>query len=131
MSAPPEWRSLARYGLPGLLLGVAFAWSFGAGHGPAVQAQTQQPGVESHGTIAFTSSAPNSPTQFLYLIDTKAQSFAVYRVEPSANSRGSGSVKLEAARKYRWDLQLNEYNNLAPEVRAVESMVKSVSSVRN
>jgi hypothetical protein len=127
----PEWRSVARYGLPGLILGLGVAWSFGAGPGPTAQAQPGTPGTEANGTIAFTSTTANNPNQLLYLIDTKNQSFAIYRVEPSNSSRGSGSVKLEAARKYRWDLMLSEYNNVAPEVRAVESMVKSVGSPRN
>lgn len=133
MSAPTEWRRVARYGLPGLFLGLALSWSFGAGQGPGVQTPAASAGgVESTGTIAFTSTTANGSTQLLYLIDTKAQSFAVYRVEPSSGARGGGSVKLEAARKYRWDLLLSEYNNLAPEVRAVESMVKSVNgNLRN
>jgi hypothetical protein len=111
---------------------LVFAWSLGASQAPTARAQVQAPGqgAESSGTIAFTSTT-NGTTQLLYLIDTKAQSFAVYRVDTSPNPRGSGSVKLEAARKYRWDLLLSEYNNLAPEVRAVESMVKSVSNPRN
>jgi len=58
----------------------------------------------------------------LYLIDTKAQAFAVYRVD-SNGPRGSGSVKLEASRQYRFDLKLLEYNNLPPEASAVEAMV--------
>ena len=133
----PKWQGVARYGLPGLMLGLAVAWSFGAGSGPLVQAQATPPvagsghagnvGTESGGTIAFTSTAANGSSQLLYLIDTKSQAFAIYRVEPSSNPRGSGSVKLEAARKYRWDLMLSEYNNLPPEVRAVESMVKPSS----
>ncbi|MDX2036257.1 MAG: hypothetical protein SFX72_06365 [Isosphaeraceae bacterium] len=121
-------RSMFRHGLPWLLLGVSLAWILGIGRGPTVQAQAPATPHDASGTIAFTSTSPNQSTQFLYLIDTKAQSFAVYRVEPSGNPRGSGTVKLEAARRYRWDLQLTEYNNLAPEVRAVESMVKAVSN---
>jgi hypothetical protein len=44
----------------------------------------------------------------------------VYRVDPQ---NPKGSLKLEAARQYRWDLKLAEYNNLPPEVSAIESMV--------
>ena len=65
----------------------------------------------------------------LYLIDTKAQAFAVYRVEPTG-PKGSGTVKLEAARQYRYDLKLSEYNNQPPEVSAVEAMVRVDGQVR-
>ena len=34
-------------------------------------------------------------------------------------------MKLEAARHYRWDMKLAEYNNQQPEVAAVESMVRA------
>jgi len=79
------------------------------------------PPVESFGTVAFSSTGGNA--QFLYLIDTRAHAFAVYRVDPS---NPKGTVKLEAARQYQWDLKLAEYNNLPPEVSAIESTVKSL-----
>jgi hypothetical protein len=78
--------------------------------------------VEANGTIAFTSPSGGS-AQLLYLIDTRSKAFAVYRVDP-ANLKGT--VKLEAARQYQWDLKLSEYNNLPPEVTAIESTVKSL-----
>jgi len=84
-----------------------------AGHAPA---------VEASGTIALTAPAGGSG-QFLYLIDTKAKAFAVYRVDPGG---GKGAVKLEAARQYQWDLKLTEYNNQPPEVTAIESTVRSL-----
>ena len=87
-----------------------------------------EPKYDLHKVMRSTSrKALRDADLILYLIDTKSQAFAIYRVEPSSNPRGSGSVKLEAARKYRWDLMLSEYNNLPPEVRAVESMVKPSS----
>ena len=79
------------------------------------------PAVEASGTLAFTSS-PGGTAQFLYLIDTKTRAFAIYRVDP-ANAKGS--VKLEAARQYGFDLRLAQYNNQPPEVTAIESMVKT------
>ena len=115
----------ARYGLPGLLAGLVLAWWVG-GHGPTARAQGLAPGTESNGTIAFTTAVANgSSTQMLYLIDTKSQAFAVYRVEP-AGSKGTGIVKLEAARQYRYDLKLSEFNNQPPEVSSIEAMVKSM-----
>ncbi len=125
-----------RYGVPGLVLGLGLSWGW-EGRGPSVWAQppaasanpmpadrsraSSSSPVESSGTIAFTSSAGGN-AQFLYLIDTKTRAFALYRVDPS---NPKGVVKLEAARQYQWDLRLAEYNNLPPEVAAIESTVKS------
>ena len=119
-----------RYGLPGVFLGLAFAWLMG-GAGPSSIALAQTPAAgrqgmtqEASGTIAFTTSGSGS-TQFLYIVDTKSQAFAVYRIDPN---KPDGLVKLEAARQYRFDLRLAQYNNLPPEVSAIESMVKSITS---
>jgi hypothetical protein len=123
-----HWGGLARYGLPGLAAGLILAWWIG-GHGPTAKAQGMVPTSESNGTIAFTTSSNNSSSQLLYLIDTKSQAFAVYRVEPTG-PKGSGSVKLEAARQYRYDLKLSEFNNQPPEVSSIEAMVKSMSTTK-
>jgi hypothetical protein len=121
-----HWGGLARYGLPGLVAGLILAWWVG-GHGSTVRGQGMVPTAESNGTIAFTTSSNNSPSQLLYLIDTKSQAFAVYRVEPT---NPKGSVKLEAARQYRYDLKLSEFNNQSPDVSSIEAMVKSMSSIK-
>lgn len=114
-----------RYGGPGLLAGLALSWALGGSRAPMAQAQQVPPPAqaraETAGTIAFTTTTPGS-AQMLYLIDTKAQAFAIYKVDPQ-----KGAVKLEAARPYRWDLKL-EYNNLPPEVGAVEAMVSTPAS---
>ena len=120
-----HWGGAARYGLPGLAIGAALAWWAG-GSGPSARAQGTVPPAEANGTLAFVSSPNGSNSQMLYLIDTRAQAFAVYRVEPTG-PRGSGTVKLEASRQYRYDLKLSEYNNLPPEASAVEAMVKSMA----
>ncbi len=119
-----DWRRGLRFGLPGLALGAALAWWAG-GRGAAAQQAAMPNGGDSNGIVAFTSPAANN-SQLLYLVDTKAQSFAVYRVDPQS-SRGGGSVKLEAARQFRYDLKLAEYNNQPPEVGAIETMVRSGS----
>jgi len=133
------WRGVggvARYGVPGLLLGMALTGGFGSGKGPSAQAQAdnlpgaerkraaQVPAGDPSGTIAFTTTSAGRSEQLLYLIDTKAGAFAIYRVDP-ANPTGKGAVKLEAARRYEWDLKLTEYNNQPPEVSAVLSQLKS------
>jgi len=111
---------VARYTVPGVLAGLALAWSLGSGTPPPARAGVATPS-EASGTIAFTSGAPGS-AQMLYLIDTRSQSFAIYRVDPQ---EVKGTVKLEATRQYRWDLKLGEFNNQPPDVAAVESMVNT------
>ncbi len=115
-----------RCGLPGLLAGVALAAILCGWRGSSVHAQAPAPGAAGSGpgTFAFTSAGPGT-SQFLYLVDTRAQSFAVYRVDPQGTK---GTLKLEAARQYRWDMMLAEYNNQPPEVGAVESMVRSTGT---
>jgi hypothetical protein len=78
---------------------------------------------DANGTLALVTSPPGS-AQWLYLIDTKSKAFAIYRVDP-ANPKGS--VKLEAARQYQWDLKLEHYNNQAPEPAAIEATVKPMA----
>jgi hypothetical protein len=139
---------LVRYGLPGLVLGLAVSWMSGA-RGPVAVAQTplggnagaqagptsrgsepgralqgQLPGKvlasgDSNGTLAMVAS-PAGSTQWLYLVDTKSKAIAIYRLDPT-NSKGA--LKLEAARQYQWDLKLEHYNNQAPEPAAIEGIV--------
>jgi len=115
-----RWQGVVRFGVPGLVTGLLLAWSLGAGRGPVARAETPA-NSETAGTIAFTSGSAG-PAQWLYLIDTRAQTFAIYRVD---QQNPKGSVKLEAARHYRFDMKLAEYNNQPPEVSAVESMVRT------
>jgi hypothetical protein len=141
---------LARFGLPGLALGIALAWGASFRGEPAEAQQTpsaaarptssglqgqarpeatkSQPakpvaGNDQAGTLALISN-PTGPIQWLYLIDTKQKSFAVYRVDPT---NPKGCVKLEASRKYRWDLELDEYNNQGLEPSDVEARVRALT----
>jgi hypothetical protein len=141
---------VARFGLPGLILGVVLSWVAGArgplalaqsraggeastqvglpargaeGNGRGAQAGRLLAGGDSNGTLALVTS-PSGSAQWLYLIDTKSRAFAIYRVDP-ANPKGS--VKLEAARQYQWDLKLEHYNNQAPEPSAIEATVKPLA----
>lgn len=116
-----RWSPAARYGVAGLLAGLALAWILGSGRVPPAQAQAP-PADAATGTIAFTSEGGGS-SQLLYLVDTQSRAFAVYRIDPQDPN---GAVKLEGTRQYRWDLQLSEYNNSEPNVAAVQSMVGSV-----
>jgi hypothetical protein len=81
---------------------------------------------EANGTLALITGSTGGPgqTQWLYLIDTKSRSFALYRVDPM-NSKGI--VKLEASRQYEWDLKLEHYNNQPPEPDAIKATVQTLS----
>jgi lipoprotein-anchoring transpeptidase ErfK/SrfK len=114
------WIAALRYSGMGVVAGVALTLTWTGAPGSPVRAQAApKDAPDSSGTIALTVAGPGT-SQLLYLIDTKNQAFAVYRVDPQELK---GTVKLEAARQYRWDLKLGEFNNQPPEVTAVESMV--------
>jgi hypothetical protein len=141
---------MLRYGLPGMVLGVALCWGAGT-RGPEAAAQTDRGGGsaaqtsparspeaarvqparqstmgESNGTLALISGATGVPgqAQWLSLIDTKNRAFALYRIDPM-NSKGI--VKLEASRQYEWDLKLEHYNNQPPEPDAIKATVQTLS----
>jgi hypothetical protein len=138
---------LARYGLPGVVLGIGLAWFAGV-RGPealaqqdgSIQAAGRSAGTkpaetskqsasrssvsgETNGTMALVSGTAG-PAQLLYLIDTKERAFAVYVIDPT-NSKGI--VKLEASRQYKWDLKLEHYNNQAPEPDAIKATVETLA----
>ncbi len=144
-------RGWTRYGFPGMALGILMTWAWGL-HGeravaqapnaagriaPAagVQGRPLQPqpapstkGVaagESGGILALiTNPTSGSPIQWLYLIDTKKRAFAIYRVDPT---NPQGCVKLEASRQFRWDLDLDQYNNQGLEPADVKARVEALS----
>jgi hypothetical protein len=143
---------MVRFGLPGLVLGVALCWGSGM-RGPEAAAQSDRGGGsaanspssarssdgnraqpagrqntmgETNGTLALITGGAgiSGQSQWLYLIDTKNRSFALYRIDP-ANPKGI--VKLEASRQYEWDLKLEHYNNQPPEPDAIKATVQTLS----
>jgi len=80
-------------------------------------------GHDASGTIAFSTSSNGGTAQFLYLIDTKARAFAIYRIDPT---NPKGAVQLAGSRQYQWDMKLSQYNNAEPDVASVESMIKTL-----
>lgn len=142
-----------RFGLPGMVLGVLVTWGWAflgdraAAQGPGSTARSNagvatqggrpvpssgaQPSTkgttvgEAGGIVAMISSPQSSgPAQWLYLIDTKKRAFAIYRVDPT---NPQGSVKLEASRQFRWDLDLDQYNNQGLEPADVKARVEAVN----
>ncbi len=134
-----RWSDAVRFGAPGVILGLALACVIGGQRGLQAQGPSKapigtRPGAgmsagESNGTMALVAplhlDGAGPAAQVLYLIDTKTQAFAIYRVDPT-NSKGA--VKLEGARQYHWDLRLQEFNNQEPEVRVVKSNVEGTGS---
>ncbi len=138
-----------RFGLPGMILGIAATWGWAllgeraAAQGPggsprsvaggsvqgrpAPAAQPAKGGAvgEAGGILAMVSSPQGTgPAQWLYLIDTKKRAFAIYRVDPT---NPQGCVKLEASRQFRWDLDLDQYNNQGLEPADVKARVDAVN----
>lgn len=140
----------ARFGVPGVALGMLMSWGAGF-HGepgaaraqnapgrpgpgvPAPQVRPAQPSASAKGAASgeaggilamITNPTSIAPIQWLYLIDTKKRSFAIYRVDP-ANPQGC--VKLEASRQFRWDLDLDEYNNQGLEPADVKARVEALN----
>ncbi|ADV61886.1 hypothetical protein Isop_1300 [Isosphaera pallida ATCC 43644] len=131
----PSWSLLLT-----LFNGVALGWLIASGSPRPPEAWAQGPGVSSafrgesngggdSGVFAFTNPlGPNGSR--LFLIDTRAQTLAVYRIGSEGTGLTPGTLKLESVRNYRWDLKLSEYNNMDPAVGAIESMVTSGRGVR-
>src|SRR5438445_9821845 len=63
----------ARFGLPGVPVGLVLAWGVSGGQAPS-RAFAVPPVAESASTIVVTSNSPRGD-QLLYLIDTKNQAF--------------------------------------------------------
>jgi hypothetical protein len=138
---------VARYGVPGVVIGLAIASLLdlrtreaAAQTSPNRPAASRAPApnragdngksvsskngssTDSSGTIAMVAN-PGGPVQWLYLIDTKKQAFAIYKIDPGTPNK---VVKLEACRQYQWDLKLEQYNNQTPEPSDIEAQVRTL-----
>ena len=68
--------------------------------------------------LVFSSPTRAPGQQLLYIVDSRGQSFCIYRVDEQ-----NGTVKLEAVRNFGWDLRVREFNNLPPEVGSIQRML--------
>ena len=78
-----RWSRELIFGVGGLA-GFFACWLLGGGAipGSSLRAQSgETAGGRDGGTIAFTTTSPDA-SQHLYLIDTRTQSFAIYRGGP-------------------------------------------------
>ena len=118
-SAGRRLGAILRFGMPGAVVGMALAW-WGLGGSTVPSLQAQSVSQAPSGLIALTTEAAgDAGGSRLVVIDPRQLSMAVYKID---GFKG-GAIKLEAARRIGGDLRLSEYNNLAPEVAAVEAMV--------
>lgn len=139
----------ARCGVFGLLAGAALGWfAGGAGVSPVSESRAEfqdapfaarsagrPPGVpaasasgSADGSLAFLSPHPQGGDR-LVLIDTNGKSLAVYRIDPAVGSQGV--LKLEAVRKYAYDLSLTEFNNMEPKVSDIQRILQANGSIPN
>jgi hypothetical protein len=113
-------------GFVGGIVGTVTVLAFLSGRGPqftslahAAAPSAANPG----GLIAFTSPAEARGQQFLYVVDTRQQVFCLYRLDEP-----QGTIRLEAARNFGWDLKFEEFNNDPPKVDAIKGLLSQGKS---
>lgn len=74
---------------------------------PPVLSQTDSKRAESD--VQVLSTMLPGGTQQVVVVDSKAQSMAVYHVEPA-----QGRITLKSVRRLTWDLQMEQFNAIAP-----------------
>lgn len=78
-------------------------------------------GAGPNDLTVFTAPAEARGQQLLYIVDPHQQTFCLYRLDEQ-----EGTIKLEAARNFRWDLQFREFNNLPPTVESIRKQLDSI-----
>ena len=68
--------------------------------------------------ITLTSTVENR--QQLTIIDPKTRVMCVYQIEPA-----TGVVALKSVRNFQWDLQMSEFNAVAPLPREIRAMLEN------
>ena len=146
---------MVRFGLPGLVLGVALCWGTSM-RGPEAGAQTERGGAvtsatgsfvqtsparssdgsrnqatrpvtggETNGTLALITGSTTGPGQQFLYLIDTKN--RAFAVYRIDPSNTKGIVKLEGSRQYEWDLKLEHYNNQPPEPDAIKATVQTLS----
>ncbi|NNM87702.1 MAG: hypothetical protein HKL95_04195 [Phycisphaerae bacterium] len=111
-------------GLALLINAVVLAWPKGYQtnmfSGQALGAAFPAPTASNHSTYVLPLRLGDK-SWGLVLVDRRQRVFCVYRFLESASR-----LRLVAARDYRYDLRLHDYNNTAPTPAQVKAMVSSM-----
>ena len=143
---------MARFGLPGVVLGIALAWIgavvWTAGDGPDPSRWRLKhagwSGIAGCRRQGSGSRAAAGKRRLEWNVGPGHLAFGLGPVavshrhqEPGVRDlsgrpdQSQGIVKLEASRQYQWDLKLEHYNNQPPEPAAIEATVKPLRSRRD
>jgi len=108
-------------GFVGGIVGTLTVLTFLSGRGPQLTSPVHAatPSAANPGDLlAFTSPAEARGEQFLYVLDPQRQAFCLYRLDEQ-----QGTIRLEAARNFGWDLKFEEFNNEPPKVDSIKGML--------
>lgn len=89
---------------------------------PAAEGNTSEPSPaaagEPHGLVTLASPPIDGIQQFT-VVDSATRAMAVYHVDLKG-----GQITLKSVRNLRWDLQLEDFNSVAPKAREVRIQVQ-------
>lgn len=97
------------------LLALAFAWRAMAE--PAGPVSDSRALLDSGSLVTHVATLQEH--EQLTIIDPQARVIAVYHIDA-----GSGEISLRSVRDFRWDLQMEEFNNANPRPREVRVAVE-------
>jgi hypothetical protein len=119
---------VAAFGLIGVAVLVVVLQ--GIGDAPSARAELPQkaadqpvlparlPMAAAGDLMAFSAESREGPDQ-VTLIDAKAMVMGVYHID-----RATGMIELKCVRKFRWDLQMEEFNGQRPLPRQIRDLVE-------
>ena len=102
-----------------VLLGAVLAIAVLAAAGTFAPAQAQGGGGQTGNATIVVGAADKNDIP-VFLLNTAEQSLTIYEYDTR-----SEDLTLHVARSYRFDSQLNDYNNKKPDVDDVEKKVKN------
>lgn len=105
---------------------VVMAWPHNKNNGifsdNSLQAQIPPGGLSHHG-IYIMPAQLSQKSWGMVVVDTHRQVFCVYRL-----LEGASRLRLIAARNFRYDLRLKDFNNTAPTPAQIKTMVEHAVS---